>query len=49
MARRDEHHRHQHQLHYVSVLPSNPNINYQQNDPRVARRSSEQERTKAVR
>lgn len=48
MARRDDHHRHN-QLHYVSILPSNPNINYKQNDPRVARKLCEQERTKAVR
>ncbi len=46
MARREDHHRH-HQLHYVSVLPSNIN-GHNHNDSSVTRRLSEQERTKAV-
>jgi len=52
MARRDDHYRHhrhqQERLHYASILPVTTNdIHY--NDPRVVRRSHEQERKKAVR
>ncbi|UJR16427.1 hypothetical protein I4U23_003329 [Adineta vaga] len=49
MARRDDHyrhHRHQQQLHYASILPA-PNHTHTYTDPRVARRSNEQDQQKA--